>query len=362
MKRLACRITLLLLSLFPIAAAGQQSCPAAVYAMVDKVLPPEVGDPDALADLLDPAIARPQLGAVFNARTAAHAVGDHALNLDRCSCDPPEAEADRSFFAFLHGLVHRLKHRFQHLENCTYSSPSGGELRTREREGRYTYVNPSRSHRGVEVNSIEQQDAAEWTLKALRKIGVPEAEIDYESSQVRDVNLYAQNLDAGSPSGAPLIVRAEVHPMFLRHVGGTAVWDSFASAAINTRGQIARLHIRWPDFCITPGVTAAHTLDSDEVRRRIAARILANNPCELVDRVGARLAYVESDALEGPLTAAQSGPEDSEAEPRTCYLPAVVIAVFGPEPQVNPRQVSLGGELIAVPLFSAAATDDGAAT
>lgn len=356
MKRLV--IQTLLLSLWlPTAVALGQSCPN-LPDMVDRILPSQVGDVAAMNALLHPTIASPQLSAAFNPRRAALALGDGRLALDRSSCDSPGEKRKRPF---LRQLIARLGALLgiaeQEMENCTHTSPSSAEFRVREREGRYAYLNPARSHRGVEANMIDQRTAMDHVVQTLAAIGVPEAEIDMASSQVRDINLYAQDLGPGGPIGTPTVVRAEVYPMLLRHVGGTAVWDSFGSAAIDVRGEIARLHIRWPDFCIAPGVAASDTLSRRQVVDATVARIEANNPCDLISRLGTRLAYVETDAIDQPLTAG-AGPEDADGRSNSCFLPAVIIAVFGPEPAPDSGQISLGAELIAVPLFAAGAADE----
>jgi len=350
MKRFLLPIVLLGLCLFPAIVLGQ-TCPS-LPAMVDLVLPPQVGDSAALGTLLQPAIASPQLSDAFNLSRVRAALEDLTLRLDSSSCDPPDAERRRPLLLqFLGRFLPLLRLQGSNLENCTYRNLTGSELRTKGKDGRYAYVNPARSHQGTQANAIDQRTAANKTLQALLALGVPQAEIDVDSQVVRDVNLYAQNLGASGPIGQPTIVRAEVHPLFHRRVADTLVWDSFGRAAIDVQGRIARLHVRWPDFCIAPGVSANETLTRQQVLNAVVARVAANNPCELIGRVGARLAYVAVDQLDQPLSAA-AGTEDDEGENDACFLPAVMIAVFGPEAAENSGQLSLGGELVAIPLFA----------
>lgn len=331
---------------------AQQLCPGFdLTERVTNALPSAVGDPQAVANLLTPRIEPRQLGRVFAPWRAAVAVADHQLRLKPKSCEAIDAVKHHNHHYSHASLVPFALHRLPPRRDCTYKSRDKAQLRAKVSEGRYSYVNWNRSHRGFAENEVPQQEAALRTLQALIRFGVPRSEIDPENPQIRDLVLSAQQLGAASSALGTRRARAEVHVLYQRKVDGISVFDSFGRAAVDVHGNLARLHINWPDFCIAEGAYSHNTRSQREVINAIVGAIEAAGPvCDTVGAIGITLAYVQVDALTDPISN-NSDDESSAASVPKCYLPSVVVAVVGPDPGEDSGKVSLAGQLLAVPLL-----------
>ena len=128
---------------------------------------------------------------------------------------------------------------------------------------------------------------------------------------------------------------AELLALVGREVAGVPVHDSGMRVVIDAKGQVARMNIRWPDFCIDPEARAKLSLTLRSTQDVIADAVETmgeQNDCLTLAGIHQRIMYVRADiGGEGPETADDEGdPEEAEegnTRPTACYVPALVIDV-----------------------------------
>jgi hypothetical protein len=344
-------------------SAGQALECLEIAERLDRAIPPEVGDPAVVERLLNPRVASPQLSESFSLVRAALAVRDPSLFLPKTSCEEEEHMTPR------HGSSSGAAHQavFGHLpkprrgapRDCTHWSKSGKQLRERGSEGRYAYLNPDRSHRGFTQNGVSQADAAEATLRALLVLGVPRSEIDPRGVETRDLVLMAQALGSGAQLGEKRTARAEVHVLYPRQVEGTPVFDSFGRAAIDAKGEVARLHVNWPDFCIPESARSRSARSRSEIIAEALATIQNAGPCQEIGAVGAGLVYAHLPALKDRSGVSAEDDDSAAGDDGECYVPAVLVTAVGrPEQE---EDLALAGQILTLPLIGDARDPGGSA-
>ena len=171
--------------------------------------------------------------------------------------------------------------------DCTYRNGDiGSIMRVKLDKGKIAYLNPDRGYdatRGAE-NKVTRDEALKITNEVLGAFGVPPAEIDARAPEVRVLKVAGQDSERKTD---PEIHRAEVQVRLARHVGGIPVFDSDAKTAINGQGEVARLHIKWQDFQLPPGLQSQQPLSRKVVVEQINAELSRTHLCDSLSRLEA---------------------------------------------------------------------------
>lgn len=342
-------------------AAAQMSC-TDFQALVQGSLPGEVGNEGAIAALLNPPISQPQMGELMKDRNfvknALRVIDARGLKADKADCRYDGRKPRRAS---------KGEDPYDHID-CTQRSRKTGEvLRLRLADGHIVYLNPSRSYDAIAGNGNTQTigDALARADEVAGAFGVPPAEL---STTFRDaVAIKVAGVPLDFESGIPDLANAEVQVAELlalvgREVAGVPVHDSGMRVVIDAKGQVARMNIRWPDFCIDPEARAklSSTLRSTQDVIADAVETMGEqNDCLTLAGIHQRIMYVRADiGGEGPETADDEGdPEEAEegnTRPTACYVPALVIDVETIDYSGTGDEVQAGAEYI-IPLIGAAA-------
>jgi hypothetical protein len=309
------------------ALAQQQLCPS-LEALVDAALPAQVGDAAAMRMLLAPP-ATGRLSQVFQPDRAISAVRDSLKPEPSCPAYAPITATGQPF-------------------SCVYSNSTGSKLRVDLGRGRIAYRSKTRSE-AADPNSLPPSYAMELATQVAASYGIPTAELSVTEAQVRGLRLSSLDGSSGERSS----YRAEHHVRYPRRVGGTLVPDSGYHVAVDARGQVARLHVRWPDFQLAPGLSLSQMRSRSQVRDQLIADISAHNACGSVAAVKATVAYLPMRRLE------QGGGRDEEAlstgqVSQETYAPGLLVGVVPAEP-ADPEEFQAAGEELWVPLLGNAA-------
>jgi hypothetical protein len=278
----------------------------------------------------------PQLSQTFDAAKAAAALGDQ-LTAERPCCKQPAADS-----------AHRAEQRF--------TGPNGSVLENDLDNGRITYLNPSRSFDAAKSpdNAVERPRALESAFGVLRALGVPPGELD-QAADVCAVKLAGRGTE---PNAKPIVRRVEVSVLVPRRIEGVPVFDSAAKAAIDAKGQVARLHVAWPDFALAEGLTAQRVRPRAEVLRELAATLSESDPCGSLERIDLRVAYVslaELDLDQG----ADDEKEGAVAVTRSRFAPALVVYAVPRSVPEDSGRVQPAGLQLVTPLFALPGGDAG---
>jgi hypothetical protein len=306
-----------------------EGCPDGFLELVEQSIPRGVGDADVMAKLLNPQIATPQLSAAFDRQKAQTAVGDK-LAIDRTTCPSRSSEEDG-----------------EGKEDCTFRNDLGSALRLKLDLGKIAYLNPERSFEAgkLQNNEITSEQALKTSQEVLAAFGVPGSEINVKRAVVRELNVAGRGTRSTKPHDK---LRAEVHVLLPRAVSGIPVFDSEAKTAIDARGQVARLHIKWPDFQLAPDLSAQDMLSRDEVIRLVDTEISKENMCRSLSRVRAFIAYVPARELTLP---DQGSDERDSKNTGEGYMPALVVYAAPNEPKEDSGEIAMAGQQLAVPLL-----------
>jgi hypothetical protein len=307
----------------PRAAQAQEPVCPGFREMAEAAVPTTVGDREVMRRLLAPTVG-PQLSQTFDPAALAKNVGDELQPDPAC-----QREGSRP---------------------CIYRNPSQGSLLYfKLRDGRATYLNPSRRFagaRGVENPTTEAQ-AQRTTALGLAALGLPH---EVGRLDIRALMAATQDTQLLTPTQ---VLRAEVHVNITRQVGGVPVVGSRSMAAISSDNQIARLYVEWPDFALVPGLALEGTRARRAVVDSLVEKIAADNPCGTVGRVLAQIAYVPVSFL---APAGESNAGTNESKPRG-YVPA--LSVFVVPPEVRDGRSGLAEQQVFIPLVGPTATIGG---
>jgi len=310
-------------------------CPDGFLELVEKSIPRGVGDPDVMAQLLKPTIATPQLSEAFNRLKAQEAVGDK-LVIDRTKCPSRSSEEDG-----------------EGKDDCTFRNDLGSAMRLKLDLGKIAYLNPDRSFESnlLQDNKITEEQALKTSQEVLAAFGVPGSEINANRAVVRELMVAGRGTRSTKPHE---IHRAEIHILLPRRVSGTPVFDSEAKTAIDARGQVARLHIKWPDFQLAPGLSAREMLSRADVIRMVDTELSKENMCKSLSEVRASIAYVPTRELTLP---DQGSDERDSNNTGNGYMPALVVYAVPTEPKEDSGDIAMAGQQFAVPLLKSSSTE-----
>lgn len=313
-------------SLLPVAARAQ-TC-TSLEALVDRALPPEAGDATAISRLLS-ARATSFLGQSFLPSRAQASVGDSLVADASCPPFQPLSSKGQPF-------------------QCVYKGSTGSKLRVDLGEGKVVYLNGSRSLAQTPI-SLSETTAMSIASQAASSFGVPLDELSHAEAGVRALRIS----DKDGASGAASSRRAELHVRYPRRVAGTLVADSGLHVAVNAQGQVARMHVRWPDFHLEPGLSASRTRPRADVRNQLVADIAAHNACGAVSAVKVTVAYVPTRGLDQGDRGDDEGTSTSRV-PVDAYAPALLVQVIPVEQAEDSGVPQEAGELLYVPLVATA--------
>ena len=228
MKRMITGILCLLVSL---PALAQTECDQTVQ-LITRALPATVGNAVVMRGLLAPNVSSEQLSDRFDPAAVAKLAGDELA--PEC-CD-----------AFVPGTGDY---------ECTWVSKGGSGLRIALAGGSVVYTNRARSE-NKQPTSVPAEASIEVARRAATAFGVPESELG--APVFRYVRLTTSNAEATQPDARSY--RVEGHVRYRRTVGGVPVAFSNFHVALDARGQIARVHVRWPDFELMEGLDVSQML------------------------------------------------------------------------------------------------------
>lgn len=289
----------LALSVFAAAVVGAQetSCDAQAR-MVLEAIPASVGSPSAMERLLRPTVGA-QLSATFDPARAAGIVRDSLAPDARCTAyRKGEAGYD-----------------------CRYNG-AASVLKIEMDRGKVAYLNRTRSERKGEAK-ISEADAIALARQAAEAVGMPLRELGTRAD-VRTLRLTAASEEGTVITGEAM--GSEVHVRYQRRIGDVPVAFSRFHAAIDARGEIARMHVRWPDFRLAPGLSAANTASREQVIAQVLDQVGRDNRCGSLSRVVANVVYARTAVIDGGEAASEDGRE-TESGPSE-FAPALMVTVF----------------------------------
>lgn len=247
--------------------------------------------------------------------------------------------------------------------DCVERSKTGAFLRVKLAEGQFKLLNPARSFKFASSpeNALTPQDAVSRVLEIVPQLGIPSTETAPESAMARVV--YAAASPTSPTAGGVVRKAAEVMTLVGREVAGLPVFDSGLTAAVDAQGRIARLNVRWPYFCVAPGLAQkvqTLTLSKTQVVANVAERLGQDNACSSLEKLSAEVMWVRTNQVDGgPET--QDDRDESETDPKgpfasePCYVPALVVRATPNQPRAEgDGSISMGAPEYVIPLFKTA--------
>lgn len=285
MKRM---ITGILCLLFSLPALAQAKCDQTVQ-LITRALPAAVGDAEVMRGLLAPKVSDEQLSDRFDPTAVMRLAGDELA--PEC-CD-----------AFVPGTDDY---------ECTYVSKGGSGLRIAFADGSVIYTNRARSE-NKQPTSVPAAASIDVARRAATAFGIPESELG--APVFRYVRLTTANTEGTQPDARSF--RVEGHVRFRRTVGGVPVAFSNFHVALDARGQLARVHVRWPDFELIEGLDVSQMLTREEVLASILEEVLPAARCGSLSGVTANIVYAKASLIDGPETSESDG-----------YAPALLVTLI----------------------------------
>ncbi|WP_257458424.1 hypothetical protein [Archangium lipolyticum] len=302
-------------SLLGPASALAQTCPS-FEELARASLPTEVGDAAIMGRLLS-ASATTQLSSSFDATLASRSVGDTLAAETTCTST-----------------------------RCNYRNTTGSALKVDLTRGKVTYLNRTRSEL-ERTTTLSEGAAYEASLRAAQSFGVPAGELDTQTPVVRAMRSSTKDPVTGRGTST----RTEMHVWMKRRVQGFPVYGSKVHTAVDPNGQVARMHVRWSDFRLSPGLRATDTLPRDKVYEELVMQLRASNtPCAL-GQVKSYIAYVPTRLVEGGAGLEEERTYRTVNVSQDEYIPALVVRAAPVEqPEDSGRPVDAGQELF-IPLL-----------
>lgn len=267
------------------------------------------GDPAGLvAQMLKAQPDAQQLAAGFNPRVIRGALGDR-LRPDKTRC------------AF------GGKKKDQELVDCAWTnSDATSTLEADIARGRISYVNSERGRWSEQANDLTPEAAIAALSQAATRLGVPASELGV---------LDARNVMAAhaSPEGGPAEVRrAWVAASASRQLGGFHVLGSAVYAAIDAKGQVARMQVDWPEMRLDARLSALDALTREELVDRAAQELGEEIPCDQLGEVIVTPVFAPVDFFPA------AGPDDDDNEQSAdatkrpsrspAYAPAMLVTAL----------------------------------
>lgn len=277
-------------------SAQETSCDAQAR-MVLEAIPVSVGSPSAMEKLLRPTVDA-QLSATFDPARAAGIVRDSLAPDTRCTA---YRKGDLDY-------------------DCRYNG-AASVLKVEMDRGKVAYLNRTRSERKAEAK-ISETEAIALARQAAEAVGMPLRELGTRAD-VRTLRLTAASEEGTVITGEAM--GSEVHVRYQRRIGDVPVAFSRFHAAIDARGEIARMHVRWPDFRLAQGLSAANTASREQVIAQVLDQVGRDNRCGSLSRVVANVVYARTAVIDGGEAGADGG--ETESGPSE-FAPALMVTVF----------------------------------
>ncbi|MBC8292710.1 MAG: hypothetical protein H8E45_06035 [Proteobacteria bacterium] len=348
------------LQLTVVPAQSQQSC-TELFDLAAGALPSLVGDVptmEALASVAgDPGIAASMSGDKKALKTALKSVDGRSLKANKGDCRF-DGRRKRSDGRHDEESVH-----------CDYKArKTGATLSIKAAEGRLTFLDPTRSFQAQSDpdNAVTDTEAAEKIKAVAIAFGLDESQLDYQLADIARVKVASVPLVDGYPdTNAATVQVAEVYAAVPRQVQGTGVYGSRIQASIDHRGQVARMHLRWPEFRVCKGLASSplglNVLDRSKVTTAVVEEIGEQWACGTAVGMRSSIMYVPASDVEGPDSGTDeangsAGREDDGAG--GCYVPALVVQVTGVEPLEDSGDLSSPGVEYLLPLLDSGPGSD----
>lgn len=302
--------------------------------MISKAVPQEVGSEALAKRLLNPQPGKLDVAKVFSPNTVSEVLGDQVEEKAKpCVDDNPSG----------------------HHDSKEYCNEKGTTLKIKAERGRLTYLNPSRSFsfEKSEENTLKIEQAVEISRKVLDKLGVPMQEL---AKQPEARVMIAAGRDPEQRQQG-IKRRAELHVRYPRQVSDIPVFDSAAKLAIDSKGDVARMHLVWPAFKLAEGLSMKDQYSREEMIRSVNQRLKPEGGCYNLSRLHAFIAYAESSEVsygEGN----DEGEGSMSSISSISYVPSLVVYAVPPEPKEDSGEISMAGMQFTLPLFSGVSTGD----
>jgi hypothetical protein len=222
-------------------------------------------------------------------------------------------------------------------------------MRVELASGKVIYINPERSA-GLGTITLSEERAVDLALSAASSFGVPMDELSSTAAQVKALRVTSKDEESGRAQSR----RTELHVRFKRTLAGTPVLGSKLQVAVDPNGQVARMHVRWPDFKLAPGLSSRATLPRSEVLARTVDAINERNRCGSVAGVRTMVAYVKTGGVEGGSGAREeeAGTSPSGAQGVEPVVPALVVFVRPLEQAEDSGETQEAGQGLIIPLLN----------
>ncbi len=169
-------------------------------------------------------------------------------------------------------------------------------------------------------------------------LGVPASELGFLDAR----NVMAAH--AGPQGGPAEIRRAWVAASASRQLGGFPVLGSAVYAAIDSKGQVARLQVDWPEMRLAPQLSAQDALTREEFLDRAAEELSDEIPCDqlgdvIVTPVFAPVSLFSAAAPDDDDTE-QSADAVKRSSRSAVYAPAMLVMALSPEVDEGSGQIA----------------------
>lgn len=294
-----------------------------------KALPADVGDAEKLRRLQNAGVRSDAFSSVTPEKLSI-AVKDENFRAEKNSCK-----------------------RGEDGEEGQFCDPAGiRRLKLNDVDGKLTYLNPERSFKFGESEPIglSTEAASEIAVTALQRAGLPSKEI-ISKTVVRTLTLAGSDPERREVTKP---VAAEHHVRVGRVLNGIPVFDSEAKAAVTAKGDIARLHLRWPDARVSQALAEAKPRDRKAVAEE-AAQLLSNTDrgCKAYEGVKAFIAYAPV-TEESDFYGFSSDKEDNARAPFAYFAPSIVLYAEPRAAKEDSGEIVPPGLQAVVPLFDRA--------
>lgn len=160
--------------------------------------------------------------------------------------------------------------------------------------------------------------------KAAESLGLPMRELA-DKPDVRALRVSAASQEGEKITGQSM--RTEVHVRFQRRIGGVPVAFSRVHAAVDARGDIARMHVRWPDFRLVRGLKAADATPREAIVARVLDDVDRDNRCGSLSRIVSNVVYARTADVEGGEGAGADDGAEKDSGPSE-FVPALMVTVI----------------------------------
>lgn len=338
-----------------IPAAWAQGAAEAWLPAVQEQLNPDAGNPDVVADLLQPAVD-PQFSQNWNVARAQQALRDRLAPSKECFLDRrPQGDPDLP------------------VEACTYTRgvPTGegdaAMMRVNLGSGELKYINRGRNPAPGQAVKLDEEAAQEYVMKTAGMLGIPSAEMARDYVQTNRLQIRGGYPDQGAD---PLVLDQEVQVTIPRcmPVAGklisdcVPVFNSGLRTTVVDGPVMSWMKSTWTDFHLSRLIGPA--LDRREVELRTAQALARDMTPGTASRLMSFISYAQVQDIgngEAGTTCAPGNTKEDEQAADTAlgreYLPAVVVYAVPHDPgelkdENDPPPQSTGGYQFTIPLVA----------